>query len=770
MELLSSSYVTRILFLTWIALTLCFGEIQIKNEDIGAPLGLVGCFEENHDYQGLPYNVTNSAGPLTAELCKVACMDQFFRYAFFKNAQACYCGGSYGRYRPAECPKLCRATDSASCEESVSNAVLDTGWMVPGPPASLELYNATDTSVQAVWTLPVALNDVFSDYIVVANAINTFYTTNQLEPRQWVFPNSTLKAGLPDLHPGTQYNISVATYSQHVTGVNIADTIWTEIGEPEEPTVPRIIKRNKGQVVVELSPAVNENGPITAYRIVVVYETGRSAFRKDMLASFEEAQSEGLPYYIAAELDPKDLEDEFVVGDGRTYGNYYNPPLPLDNNIHVTLGVVSSLNNVTKVTYAQLGYMVLNVGTNRPVPDPGGSGLVIGLSVAIGVFGFLLLLSVVAYCMLPRHLGRRRQNSDHQELSLQGPMIEVEPNGYVHNGFIPEEEDIRVNHYENLKQQVWNIPRNFLDVKSDILGHGKYGSVMRGTVQQRGFPVPVAIHTIADGELPPAEKRAMLQDLGVLIRLGVHANMISLVGTCESPDTLFVVVEHHPASLKDVLIESRCLEHCATPFSVQVSISDTSRSRHRICSLAESQVLEAAVGIARGMDYLTSKKITHTQLAARNVLMADGIVPKVTGCGIARYSKYRENPDYTRWTAQEIFRSRPHVSKSDVWSFGCVLWEICALGGTPYADVATCEVGSRVMRGQRLSQLHCVDDDLYQLMLQCWQLDLDERPTFREIAHILENMLEDSTIHLNFEMYAGFHYEQYIPALELTQS
>lgn len=59
------------------------------------------------------------------------------------------------------------------------------------------------------------------------------------------------------------------------------------------------------------------------------------------------------------------------------------------------------------------------------VPGPGGSGLVIGLSVAIGVFGFLLLLSVVTYFMLPKHLSRRRQNSDHQELSLQGPMIEV---------------------------------------------------------------------------------------------------------------------------------------------------------------------------------------------------------------------------------------------------------------------------------------------------------------------------------------------------------
>jgi len=212
---------------------------------------------------------------------------------------------------------------------------------------------------------------------------------------------------------------------------------------------------------------------------------------------------------------------------------------------------------------------------------------------------------------------------------------------------MPEEEDERVNHYENLKNQVWNIPRNFLDVKSEILGRGRYGNVMRGTVQQRGFPTPVAIHTIADGELPRDEKRSMLQDLGILIRLGTHANIASLVGTCENPDTLFVVVEHHPASLKDVLIESRCLEHSVPPFSVQVSVSDAGHSRQRICSLAESQVLEAAVGIARAMDYLTSKKITHTQLAARNVLMADGVVPKVTGCGIARYNKYREVRHHT---------------------------------------------------------------------------------------------------------------------------
>jgi hypothetical protein len=55
-----------------------------------------------------------------------------------------------------------------------------------------------------------------------------------------------------------------------------------------------------------------------------------------------------------------------VVGDGRVYRSYYNPPLPVEKDINVILGVVSSLNNVTKVRYAQLGHEVLNVGTNGP--------------------------------------------------------------------------------------------------------------------------------------------------------------------------------------------------------------------------------------------------------------------------------------------------------------------------------------------------------------------------------------------------------------------
>jgi hypothetical protein len=87
--------------------------------------------------------------------------------------------------------------------------------------------------------------------------------------------------------------------------LNLYEFLLGIFPEPEEPEVPRIVKRDKGQIVIQLLPAVNENGPITAYRIVVIYGIRQGEFRKDMLKSFHEAASEGIPYYIAAELNPQ---------------------------------------------------------------------------------------------------------------------------------------------------------------------------------------------------------------------------------------------------------------------------------------------------------------------------------------------------------------------------------------------------------------------------------------------------------------------------------
>lgn len=71
-----------------------------------------------------------------------------------------------------------------------------------------------------------------------------------------------------------------------------------------------------------------------------------------------------------------------------------------------------------------------------------------------------------------------------------------------------------------------------------------------------------------------------------------------LVGTCESQDTLYVVLEHHPALLKDVLLQSRSLHHSPNPKTT------------RFCSFSETDVFQFVIGVAQGMDFLASRKVT----------------------------------------------------------------------------------------------------------------------------------------------------------------
>lgn len=179
------------------------------------------------------------------------------------------------------------------------------------------------------------------------------------------------------------------------------------------------------------------------------------------------------------------------------------------------------------------------------------------------------------------------------------------------------------------------------------------------------------------------------------------------------------------------------------------------------------QALDVLAGVARGLNHLASLGVVHGQLCARNVVLVDGIHPKVSGFGLLHYHNDLYVPDYRRWHAVETFRSKVSLPKSDVWSFGCLMWEVTTLGGTPYADVRNEEVAGRVIRGLRLPQPQYVGDELYQLMLNCWQQDLDERPTFSELEVSLRSLASDDVIpHLLFSLYPSFQYEQYVPHFE----
>ena len=80
------------------------------------------------------------------------------------------------------------------------------------------------------------------------------------------------------------------------------------------------------------------------------------------------------------------------------------------------------------------------------------------------------------------------------------------------------------------------------------------------------------------------------------------------------------------------------------------------------------------------------------------------------------------------------------------WSFGIVLWEICTMGGSPYPGLPTEDLFDYLTTGKRMSQPVTCPDELYEIMVQCWQERLEERPWFHEIVSQLQRIVESKVM------------------------
>ena len=69
-------------------------------------------------------------------------------------------------------------------------------------------------------------------------------------------------------------------------------------------------------------------------------------------------------------------------------------------------------------------------------------------------------------------------------------------------------------------------------------------------------------------------------------------------------------------------------------------------------------------------------------------------------------------------------------------------------GGTPYYDIRTEDFQKRICIGTRNRQTESMSDELFQIMLYCWQLDRDERPDFSRLSCSIHELLPHSKVSL----------------------
>uniref|UniRef100_A0A3Q4HT21 Protein kinase domain-containing protein n=1 Tax=Neolamprologus brichardi TaxID=32507 RepID=A0A3Q4HT21_NEOBR len=187
--------------------------------------------------------------------------------------------------------------------------------------------------------------------------------------------------------------------------------------------------------------------------------------------------------------------------------------------------------------------------------------------------------------------------------------------------------------------------------------------------------------------------------------------------------------------------------------------------RHFIRSKNRNPTVKDLIGfglqVARGMEYLAQKKFVHRDLAARNCMLDENFTVKVADFGMARdvYAKeYYSIQDHKRvklpvkWMAIESLQTQKFTTKSDVWSYGILLWELLTRGASPYPEVDPYDITQYLLKGRRLLQPQYCPDTLYVIMLACWDPEPECRPTFHslatEVQHILSNLKGEHYISL----------------------
>ncbi|KAJ3602068.1 hypothetical protein NHX12_029828 [Muraenolepis orangiensis] len=161
-------------------------------------------------------------------------------------------------------------------------------------------------------------------------------------------------------------------------------------------------------------------------------------------------------------------------------------------------------------------------------------------------------------------------------------------------------------------------------------------------------------------------------------------------------------------------------------------------------------VFGAVHKIAKGMYYLEEHRMVHRNLAARNVLLKDNYIVQISDYGIADLlhpdeKKYFYNEVKTpiKWMALESISFRRYTHQSDVWSYGVTIWEMMSYGAEPYAAMRPQEVPDLLESGERLSQPQICTIDVYMVMVKCWMVDENVRPTFKELANEFTRMARD---------------------------
>ncbi|XP_042724068.1 serine/threonine-protein kinase Nek5-like isoform X3 [Lagopus leucura] len=244
------------------------------------------------------------------------------------------------------------------------------------------------------------------------------------------------------------------------------------------------------------------------------------------------------------------------------------------------------------------------------------------------------------------------------------------------------------------------------------IGEGSFGKIF--LAKAKVDDEQCVIKEIDLAEMPVKEKEASQKEVILLAKMK-HANIVTFYASLQEENKLYIVMEYCDGG----------------------DLMKRINMQHGVL-FEEDQILSWFVQISLGLKHIHDRKILHRDIKSQNIfLSSNGKVAKLGDFGIAR--QLNDTTEFActcvgtpYYLSPEICENRPYNNKTDIWSLGCVLYELCALKH-PFEGNSLHQLVLKICRGYFHPVSPRYSYDLRMLISQLFKISPRDRPSITSI-------------------------------------
>uniref|UniRef100_A0A0N5CEW1 non-specific protein-tyrosine kinase n=1 Tax=Strongyloides papillosus TaxID=174720 RepID=A0A0N5CEW1_STREA len=260
---------------------------------------------------------------------------------------------------------------------------------------------------------------------------------------------------------------------------------------------------------------------------------------------------------------------------------------------------------------------------------------------------------------------------------------------------------------------LWQKQHNQIRLLRKI-GGNSFSQVFLGIIEGGTFgqtlKVAVKLFSSTKDKLTSKQKCQFISDANIMINLK-SKYIIKLICVCIQKEPLMAILEY---ASKGPLLKKLKTKNV------------TDYQKHTYC-----------LHIALGIKYLHENNILHRDIAARNVLICDGDIAKLSDLGFVFHSSKKTKKNKKnfslRWTAPETLKKGDYTLESEAWSYGIFMVEVFNNGEKPYLHIKNWkELADIILKGESKQNLNTKElpSDLHSIFEKCLDFSVKVRPSF----------------------------------------